>query len=461
MSRNDPYLESRLRHLSRRRFLQLGAGLGGAVLLGACSGDDDDAITTNATTPRTTGSAVPGTTTGSSTASSSPGTTANGAAPKSGGRLRAGIANGGSSDTLDPTRAASGADFFRLESLYEALTHTTADITTELLLAESIEPNADGTAWTVRIKDGIVFHNGKPLTIDDVVYTLNRTQSVSIVGREATAVIDFASMKKLDDRTLMIPLTTPRAEFPADLSQVRIVPDGAQDADFATNPVGTGPFAFSSFTPGQSSLFSKNANYWQDGKPYLDELEFITISDGTARLNALLGGQVDCIDQMLYTQAKQYGDSGDIVINVSKPGNWVPITMACDTAPFDDVRVRQAMRLIADRQQLVDNAQLGYGEIGNDLFAKGLPFYNDELPQREQDLDQAKSLLKAAGAEGLKVTLDASSVSPGMLESATLFAEQAKGAGVEITINNVPPGDYYGPNYLSTRSASPAGSPAR
>lgn len=107
------------------------------------------------------------------------------------------------------------------------------------------------------------------------------------------------------------------------------------------------------------------------------------------------------------------------------------------------------MRLIADRPQLLANAQLGFGEIGNDLFAKGLPFYNDELPQREQDLDQAKSLLKAAGQEALKVTLDASSVAPEMLESATLFAEQAKGAGVEITINNVPAVDYYEPGYLN------------
>ncbi|MBI5088294.1 MAG: twin-arginine translocation signal domain-containing protein [Actinobacteria bacterium] len=418
MSQSDRSIEPHLRHLSRRRFLQLGAGLGGAVVLGSCSSGDDDDVST-ATTASGAPSGSQGSVPSSTNGSSSPATTTAAGGPRTGGRLRAGIANGGPSDTLDPTRAASGADFFRLEALYEALTYTTADITTELLLAESIE-----------------------------IYTLNRTQEVSVVGRSATAVIDFASLKKLDERTLEIPLTTPRAEFPSDLTQVRIVKDGAQDADFASNPIGTGPFAFSSFTPGQSSLFSRNPNYWQEGKPYLDELEFTTISDGTARMNALLGGQVDCIDQMLYTQAKQYSDSSDVVINVSKPGNWVPITMACDTAPFDDVRVRQAMRLIADRQQLVDNAQLGYGEVGNDLFAKGLPFYNDELPQREQDLEQAKSLLKAAGQEGLKVTLDASSVSPGMLESATLFAEQAKGAGVEVTINNVPPGDYYGPNYL-------------
>jgi peptide/nickel transport system substrate-binding protein len=446
MQPSDRSLDAIVQSVSRRRFLQMGTVLGGAVLLGACSSDDSSSTgtATPGSSASTGSSGAP--TTGGSIPVTSPSDTSL-VAVKSGGRLRAGIANGGPSDTLDPTRAASGADFFRIESLFEALTHTTADIETEMLLAESIEPNADGTEWTIRIRAGVTFHDGKPLTIDDVIYTFNRTQQVSVVGRETTAVMDFANLKKMDSRTVRVPLTAARAEFPADLSQVRIVQVDAADSAFA-KPIGTGPFAFTSFTPGESSLFTKYGSYWQNGKPYLDELEFITIADGAARINALLGDQVDAADQMLYTQAKQYEGSDEIVVNVSKPGNWVPITMACDTAPFDDVRVRQAMRLIADRAQLVANAQLGYGKIGNDLFAKGLPGYNDQLPQREQDLDQAKSLLKAAGKEGLKVTLDASSVSPGMLESATLFAEQAKGAGVEVTINNVSPGDYYGSKYL-------------
>lgn len=249
---------------------------------------------------------------------------------KMGGRFRAGIANGGPSDTLDPANAASGADFFRVQSLFEALTRTTPDIRTELLLAESIEPNDDGTEWAIRLREGVTFHDGKSLTIDDVIHTFMRTKEVSNVGRTATAVMDFEGIKRLDDLTIRVPLTKARAEFPADLASIRIIQEGAGNDAFA-NPIGTGPFSFVSLTPGQNSLFERNANYWQDEGPYLDELEFITIADGSARVNALQGGQVDAADQVLYTQAREFENSSDVIVSVSEPGNWVPITMACDT----------------------------------------------------------------------------------------------------------------------------------
>jgi peptide/nickel transport system substrate-binding protein len=124
------------------------------------------------------------------------------------------------------------------------------------------------------------------------------------------------------------------------------------------------------------------------------------------------------------------------------------MTMAVDTPPFDDVRVRQAFRLIAGRPQLVEIAQDGFGTIGNDLFGKGFPYYDTSLPQRQQDLEKAKSLLKQAGHGSLSVTLNTSSVAPGMLESATAFATQAKGANVTVTLNNIPAADFYGSGYL-------------
>jgi peptide/nickel transport system substrate-binding protein len=145
--------------------------------------------------------------------------------------------------------------------------------------------------------------------------------------------------------------------------------------------------------------------------------------------------------------------SGQINILDAKGSSMVPIYMATTLDPFKDNRVRQAMRLIADRPGLVEAAQEGFGVVGNDVFGYKQPEYNTELPQRVQDIDKAKSLLKQAGQSDLMITLYSSTVAPGMLESATAFAQQAKQAGVTITVNNGPPNSYFGPNYLKQNFA--------
>jgi peptide/nickel transport system substrate-binding protein len=149
-----------------------------------------------------------------------------------------------------------------------------------------------------------------------------------------------------------------------------------------------------------------------------------------------------------FAQAKARMESSEVKIIRAPGSNMVPITMACDQKPFDDVRVRQAMRLIADRQKLLDTAFSGFGQIGNDIYGIGLPYYNDELPQREPDVEQARSLLAQAGMDGARFTLASSNAAPGMLESATLFAEQAREAGITIEIDNSPADSYYSDKYL-------------
>ena len=122
--------------------------------------------------------------------------------------------------------------------------------------------------------------------------------------------------------------------------------------------------------------------------------------------------------------------------------------MRVDQAPFDDVRVRQAFRLIVDREQMVQQVLSGHGSVANDLYARYDPVYASDLPQRQQDLEQAKSLLKQAGREGLSVELVTAPVFQGIVEAAQVFAEQAKGAGVNVKVRKVDSGTFYGDNYL-------------
>ncbi len=374
--------------------------------------------------------------------------------PKPGGKLRVAMVGGGATETLDPNAAVPNIDAARATNLFDRLVRVLPDQTLEMDLAESMEPNSDATQWTVKLRKGVVWHDGAPFTADDVMYTLNRmgAPKSTLFGANVSAMVDLKAMKKLDPLTLVLPLHLPSAEFPQLFQppQMQIVKNG--ETDFK-HPIGTGPYKYVSFTPGQSSLFTKNEHYWRDGRPYTDSLEMVSIPDAQTRINALLTGQVDAIEYVPYPQAKAQLTAGQITIVNAVGSSMVPIYMACDLDPFRDVRVRQAMRLIADRPGLVEAAQIGFGSVGNDVFGYKQPEYNTTLPQRTQDIEQAKSLLKAAGQSNLRVTLYSSTVSPGMLESATAFSQQAHAAGVTIDVNNGPASSYFGPKYLKQNFA--------
>ena len=215
------------------------------------------------------------------------------------------------------------------------------------------------------------------------------------------------------------------------------------------NPVGTGPYKYDSFTPGEQSRFLKNPDYWEDGKPYADELIIIDFTDDTARVNALLGGQVDAITTLPAAQIANVQGNPAFKVLISETGAWQPFTMRIDAAPFDDNRVRQAFRLIVDRQQMVDQVLSGQGRIANDLYAP----YDAELRLRAAAARAGPRAGQVAAQAGRPGGAHASSSSPrrvfqGIVEAAQVFAEQAKGAGVTVKLRKVDSGTFYGDNYL-------------
>jgi peptide/nickel transport system substrate-binding protein len=210
---------------------------------------------------------------------------------------------------------------------------------------------------------------------------------------------------------------------------------------------------FESFKPGTQSVFKRNPNYWEHGKPYADSLVIQSIDDDTARLNALLAGDINLMAQLAGAQAKAHESAGDITVLLAKSPQPLMFYMDTTQKPFTDNNVRLAMKLIADRPALISSAIDGFGTVGNDIVGKGLPFYDSSLPQRVQDIAQAKSLLQKAGQQNLTVTLTTSPVINGFVESATLLAEQAKAAGVNIKLKQVPPSSYYNPQLLYLKMA--------
>lgn len=371
------------------------------------------------------------------------------AQPKRGGHLRVGMVGAGSGESFNPALASANViGLVRAYQVFDTLVRATPD-PAKLApgLATAWTTNAKATVWQFKLRPGVTFHDGKSLTVDDVIYSLRFMARPQNQAAPSVANILLRDLKKAGSHTVVIPLRTPDLLFPYNLTGASnaIVRTGAKNF---TNPVGTGGFQFVSLVPGQRSICKRNPNYWDNGKPYVDTLEIISIDDDTARLNALLGGQIDVMAQLPYTQARAQISSGRIKL-LNTP-SVVPYAfyVRTDVKPFTDVRVRQALKLIPDRQALVNVALDGFGTVANDLFGKGLPSYASSIPQRHQDIPQAKALLKSAGEEGLRITLNTAPIVAGFVEAATLFAQQAKLAGVTIDVKTNPASAYWDPSLL-------------
>jgi peptide/nickel transport system substrate-binding protein len=372
-----------------------------------------------------------------------------GGAPKTGGDLRVGLVGGSAKDTLDPHIAAFEPDICIEWQLYDNLLHWDDDFQMQNRLAEEVSANSNANVWTARLKPDLVWHDGSPVTADDVVFTFRRILDPKDpkAGAPSLVGLDPGNVVKKDDLTVEFRLDEPNAIFDEALASrlMMIVPVGFDPND----PVGCGPFTLDTFTPGEQISFLPFSDYWGDG-PYVDSLTVIEFADDTARVNALVSGTVEAVSQLPRSQVKVIEAAGGFAVLNAETGGFQPFTMRVDQKPFDDVRVRQAFFLISDRPQMIEQAYGGFGWVGNDIYGPFDPGYPKDVAQREQDLERARSLLKAAGHDGLTVELVTStSVGAGAVEAAQVFAENAKGAGVTVNVRKVDSGVMWGDDYLS------------
>ncbi|WP_228122731.1 ABC transporter substrate-binding protein [Saccharothrix syringae] len=358
-------------------------------------------------------------------------------APRTGGRLRAAFAGGGAKEVLDPHLANLFVEAARSKAVFDKLADLGGDVSPQPRLAQRWEPSADLTRWRITLREA-AFHDGRPVRAQDVLASYARIldPNRAFRARSSLALVDLPNSRAVDDRTVEFALKRPFVEFPNALAAfgAYVVPEGTEDF---TRPVGSGPFSFVSFEPGRSVLLKRNPDHWE-GAPLLDELEFVIANEESARANALLGGQVEYAHDLTPTTARSHAGSDRMTVHRSPNSAVQAFAMKVDRPPFDNRDLREAVFLLADRPQLVESVLAGSGQVGNDLFGKGYQYYADDLPQRERDLDRARFLIRKAGAEGLTVRLDTSTAAAGMVEAATVFADQAKGSGltVEVAVGN-------------------------
>jgi peptide/nickel transport system substrate-binding protein len=264
-------------------------------------------------------------------------------------------------------------------------------------------------------------------------------------------LLQTSGITKIDDHTVEFKLTQGVSNFKEALCAYTcaIVPVGYERfSGDPTTQIGTGAYMLKEFEVGKQSIHVKNPYYWDTGKPYFDEVHIIDFADGDALINALLADQIDvAADIASASVGTVTGTTGYKVLN-SAGGGWLTISMAVDQDPFTDVRVRQAMRLIVDRDAMVEQVLAGYGRVANDLYSPLDAAYAKDLPQRKQDLDAAKKLLADAGKSDLTIDLFAPNDTAGLPEMIQLFAEQAKGAGITVNAQVIDGGTYWGDQYL-------------
>ena len=295
---------------------------------------------------------------------------------------------------------------------------------------------------------------GQTMSADDVIYSIQRLTDpkTKLFGGAALASVDVANLKKMDDRTVQIPLKQADSTIPDAFAQyiAGIVPVGydSKGKSLKDGQIGTGAYTLESFTPGQQSVHKKFANYWRTGYAFFDQVTVINLDDAKARVNALISGQVDAIADIPFAQTKIVEANSAMKLLNSQGGGWLPLCMAIDQDPFTDVRVRQAFRLIVDREAMVKQVLAGYGRVANDLYGPFDAAYPTDIPQRVKDIEKAKQLLQEAGKSGMSIDLQTTDGAVGMVDIAKVFAEQAKEAGVTVNVKVLDGATFYGDQYL-------------
>ena len=387
---------------------------------------------------------------GTASGSASSSGAAAGGTPKKGGTLQ--LAAQTPATAMNPLVVDDGGGLCMLAQTGEFLTFdNNMLLRLEPMLATKWKPNGDGSVWTFTLLQGVKFYNGQPLTADDVVYTfkqLSDPKNSSNALSTFTGVLVPSGVRKVDASTVAFHLEAPNGNFPylvsTDNYNAIIVPQGTDFAKWGKTFIGTGPFKLQSYTQNQGANFVANSDYWGP-KPYLDGTQFKFYESQDPQILALQGGTVDVITQFVPTGAQAILNTSQYNIIKLKSSNHRELSMRCDQAPFTDARVRRAIALSLDRPAMVQALLHGLGSVGNDTpFAPMFTSTNTSVPQRTQDIAQAKQLLAAAGhPHGFSVTM-AADIYEEIAQLAQVVKQQASAIGVNINLKVESQSAYYG-----------------
>ena len=371
-------------------------------------------------------------------------TTAKAAVPQRGGRFRVAIVAGSANEVLAPDKITSPfSGGITWGQLRNCLVEIDAHNIPQPELAERWECSPDATKWYFDLRKGVEFHNGKTMDADDVLFSFNLHRGKDSKSPSKGYLDPVTDIRADGKHRVVFELEAPNVDFPYVMSDYcfQIIPNNTKDIN---NAPGTGGYILSQYEPGVRAFTTRNPNYWKEDRAWFDEIETVGITDPVAKVNALLTGEVDYtfnVDMKLFDRLKEKpGIQGIETLGFM---HFV-FTMRTDIAPFNDNNARLALKYALDRELVLQQVLRGHGALGNDHpISPVFPNYNSELVQRKFDPDKARYYFKKAGLEGSDINIYVSETGfPGSVDTAMIYAENAKKAGINLKINRAP-GDGY------------------
>lgn len=368
--------------------------------------------------------------------------------PKKGGHFRIGKGHGGTTDTLDPGHHENGFTIAMVQGVNNYLTEIDANTEVKAELAESWEATPDAAEWTFKLRQGVTFHNGKDVTAEDVVASINHHRGEATQSAAKPILAGITDIKADGKHTVVVTLDGGNADFPFIVSDYHIPikpanEDGTMDWQ---SGVGCGAYAMKKFDPGVRVDLEKNPNYWKSDRGHFDSIEMLAITDPASRTNALVSGEADAIDRVDLKTVSLLGRKPGVVIHEVLGTQHYTFPMDTRQAPFDNVDVRRALKYAINREEIVQKVLQGYGNIGNDHpISPSTQFFAEGLEQTPYDPEKAKEHLKKAGMDSLSVDFHvADAAFAGAVDAAVLYAEHAKPAGININVVREPNDGYWG-----------------
>ncbi len=411
-----PFARSNFHRLDRRTLLKQGSVLGGAALLAPLTG-------------RVLGFAQEATPAPAADPNAQPG-----------GTLVLGFE--ANPDDLNPFTMTSLVSALVAEQVYDTLFVFDQSLSAQNNLCVRHEA-PDDTTFIFHIAENAVFSDGSPLTSDDVVFTLESFKNPDIGGRAWAQQIE--SVEAIDEHTVQVNLVQPFAPLISYLAfQYNPIISKAfyesTGGDLAQQTMGSGPFILEEFIPDQVIRFRKNPNYWQEGLPYLDGMEWLILPDDQARVAALRGGEISNADFIDHQAVESFENNEEWVVYQYSTLTHGTTVINCSTGPLADARVRQALSYAVDRNEFLEFSALGYGQVTGYIPAPdqtwAIPV--EELPTYQTNIDRAKELLAEAGyADGFDVTLRVSSLYVLDTANAQVLQQQLQAIGVNVNIEQL------------------------